>query len=117
MRAHPLTALIFGLTLMLGINLSAPAGMSSPGLFSQAEPAGAIQEAAEQEGIQASSEPEKVLGSPKDIKEETAIYVFLGWLWLSILVLIYLLRLKIRECDRLDNFDYFLTPEKPEPEA
>jgi hypothetical protein len=57
-------------------------------------------------------ELEKSLPGPKDIVERVAIYVFLGWLWLSILVLIYALRLKIRESDRLHDFAYFDTDKK-----
>jgi len=45
--------------------------------------------------------PEKIVPSPHNIKEKTAIYVFLAWMWVSILVLIYILRQKIREVDRL----------------
>ena len=59
--------------------------------------------------------PKKPHPGPKDIKEQVAIYVFLGWLWLSILVLIYVLRLKIRESDRLNNFAYFDTDKKSPP--
>jgi hypothetical protein len=57
-------------------------------------------------------EVEPVHPGPKDITERIAIYVFLGWLWLSILVLIYALRLKIRESDRLHDFAYFDTDKK-----
>ena len=42
-------------------------------------------------------EPEKIIPSPKNIKESTAIYVFLVWTWIGIFVLIYILRLKIKE--------------------
>ena len=52
-------------------------------------------------GIQADEEPEKVVGAPRDIKEKTGIIVFVVWIWLSILVLVYFLRLKIKETDRL----------------
>ena len=58
------------------------------------------------------TEPEKTYGGPKNITEHIAIYVFLGWLWLSILVLIYLLRLKVKECDRLNNFEYYMSVRK-----
>ncbi len=54
----------------------------------------------------------EIIGAPRNITEHIAIYVFLGWLWLSILVLIYLLRLKIKESDRLNNFEYFLSVQK-----
>ena len=51
--------------------------------------------------------PEVIVPAPKDIKEATAIYVFLGWMWLSILVLIYLLRLKVKETDRIHQLKFF----------
>ncbi|MGB8951964.1 MAG: hypothetical protein WCC06_04780 [Candidatus Aminicenantales bacterium] len=51
--------------------------------------------------------PEEVVSAPKDIKERTAIYVFLGWMWVSIFVLIYFLRLKIKEADRVYRLKFF----------
>lgn len=48
-----------------------------------------------------------VTGSPQNIKEETGIFVFVGWMWLSIIVLIFFLRLKIREADRLFRLNFF----------
>lgn len=44
---------------------------------------------------------EKIVPGPQGIKESTGIYVFIAWVWLAILVLIYFLRLKIKEVDRL----------------
>jgi hypothetical protein len=111
MRAHPISASALGLFLILGVCVVGAAGMSHTMDGFQVEQEEAVKAKPEAEG------QEKVYGEPKDIKEAWAIYVFLGWLWLSILVLIYLLRLKIRECDRLDNFDYFLNPDKPHREA
>ena len=52
-------------------------------------------------------EPEKIIPSPRNIKESTAIYVFLAWLWVGIFVLIYILRLKIKEVDRLHKIKFF----------
>jgi hypothetical protein len=49
----------------------------------------------------------KIIPGPKDIKEKTAIYVFLGWMWVSIIVLVYILKLKINEVDRLLHIKYF----------
>lgn len=51
--------------------------------------------------------PDKIHPAPQNIKEKIGIYVFLGWLWLSILVLIYFLRLKIQEADRLYELGFF----------
>ena len=48
--------------------------------------------------------------SPQDIKERTAIYVFLIWIWSIIIVLIYVLRKKIMEADRLHKLAYFDSP-------
>ena len=57
-------------------------------------------------------EEDKIIPSPKDIKEQIAIYVFLGWMWLAILVLIYFLRLKVKEVDRLYKIKFFSESEK-----
>ena len=51
--------------------------------------------------------PEKITPSPTNIKEAMGIYVFLAWIWLSVIVLIYFLRLKIKEVDRLHRLGYF----------
>jgi len=59
----------------------------------------------------AKSQPVSVVPAPQGIRESTAIYVFLGWMWLSIGVLVYLLRLKIREIDRLYYSKYY-SPDK-----
>jgi hypothetical protein len=50
---------------------------------------------------------EVIKPAPKDIKEAIGIYVFLGWMWLSIFVLIYVLRQKIKEVDRIDRLKFF----------
>ncbi len=53
---------------------------------------------------------EKIHPGPQSIKEQTAIYVFLIWTWSIIIVLIYILRKKIIEADRLHNLAYFDSP-------
>jgi hypothetical protein len=50
---------------------------------------------------------ELIVPAPKDIKEAIAIYVFLGWMWLSIFVLVYILRQKIKELDRIYKLKFF----------
>lgn len=60
---------------------------------------------------QARVEPDKIIAGPKNIKEKTAVYFFLGWMWVAIGVLIYILRLKIKEVDRLHALEFF-TPHK-----
>jgi len=58
---------------------------------------------AEQEKTETTQEEvsEKIVPGPQGIKESTGIYVFITWVWLAILVLVYFLRLKIKEVDRL----------------
>lgn len=60
---------------------------------------------------QLKEEEGKIVPSPKNIKESTAIYVFVAWMWLAIFALIYILRLKIKEADRLHQLG-FLSEEK-----
>jgi hypothetical protein len=55
--------------------------------------------------------PEKIKPAPKDIKEAVGIYVFLGWIWISIFVLVFILRQKIKETDRIYRLKFF-SPDK-----
>lgn len=82
------------------------------------------QEAVSEERIQEDQvkQGKTIIPSAKDIKERTAIYVFVGWMWLSIIVLIFILRAKIREVDRLHLIKFFsnqdrrpLLPARKEP--
>ncbi len=59
------------------------------------------------EKIQVENNQEKIIPSPENIKESTGIYVFLAWMWIAIFVLIYILRLKIKEVDRLYRLRFF----------
>jgi len=61
---------------------------------------------------QTEHEPEQIVPGPRDIKEKTAIYVFVGWVWLSVFVLIFFLKLKIRETDRLYQLKFFNSKRK-----
>jgi hypothetical protein len=51
--------------------------------------------------------PEKIVGAPQDAKQKTGIWVFVAWMWISVFVLIFLLRLKIKEVDRLYRLRFF----------
>ncbi len=62
--------------------------------------------------VQAQPQPEKIIAAPQNIKERTAIYVFVGWLWAAIFVLIYILRLEIKEADRLLDLKYYRDEKK-----
>jgi len=59
------------------------------------------------QGEQSPDVDETIVPGPKDIKQATAIYVFLGWIWLSIGILVFFLRLKIKEVDRLHELGFF----------
>ncbi len=60
-----------------------------------------VRQEEQEEKIQVKDDQEKIIPSPQNIKESTGIYVFVAWMWIAIFVLIYILRLKIREVDRL----------------
>jgi hypothetical protein len=50
---------------------------------------------------------EEIKPAPKDIKEAIGIYVFLGWIWTSIFVLVFILSQKIKEIDRIYRLKFF----------
>jgi hypothetical protein len=56
---------------------------------------------------QEKQEPEKIDSAPQDAKQKTGVLVFVAWMWISIIVLIYFLRLKIKEADRLYRLRFF----------
>jgi len=70
-------------------------------------PAQQTVEEPQKDTAQSEEESEKIVASPQNIKEETGIFVFVGWMWLSIFVLVFFLRLKIREADRLFRLKFF----------
>ncbi|MGD2245962.1 MAG: hypothetical protein PVI11_05375 [Candidatus Aminicenantes bacterium] len=49
---------------------------------------------------------DKITPGPQNIKESAGIFVFVAWMWLAIFVLIYVLRLKVKEVDRLFEIRY-----------
>ncbi len=71
-------------------------------------------ESAKGQPEQVQAKPEEIVPGPQNIKEHTAIYVFLGWMWISIAVSVYILRLKIKEIDRVYNLRFFPTAEQLE---
>jgi len=64
------------------------------------------------EKIQVKNNQEKIIPSPKNIKESTGIYVYVAWMWIAIFVIIYILRLKIKEVDRLYKLRFFPVKKK-----
>ncbi|MFQ6108085.1 MAG: hypothetical protein ACE5L7_00840 [Candidatus Aminicenantales bacterium] len=61
---------------------------------------------------QVEKEGKRIIPSPKNIKEKTGIFVFIGWMWISIIVLIFILKAKIREVDRLYLIRFFSSRKK-----
>jgi hypothetical protein len=55
---------------------------------------------------------EKIIPGPQNIKESTGIYVFVAWMWLAIFVLIYILKLKVKEVDRLFEIQFISEKKK-----
>jgi hypothetical protein len=55
---------------------------------------------------------DKIISGPQNIKESTGIFVFVAWMWLAIFVLIYILRLKIKEVGRLLEIRYLSEKKK-----
>ena len=58
-------------------------------------------------GPQAGAAGGKIHPGPKNITEKVEICVFLAWVWGVIFLLIFVLRHKIREMDRLYEIRYF----------
>jgi cytochrome c biogenesis factor len=87
--------------LVLAVFLALCFSLSDYCLAQQAAPQAKAKEA------QAKPQPERVVAAPQNIRESSHIYVFVGWMWVSIAVLIYFLRLKVKESDRLYEIKYF----------
>jgi hypothetical protein len=58
------------------------------------------------------AKPEEVRPAFLTPRERSGTYVFLGWTWLTIGVLLYFLKLKIREADRVFRTGLYGTPGK-----
>jgi hypothetical protein len=65
------------------------------------------EEQAVTEAPQEEQKPDKIVGAPQDAKQKTGIWVFVVWMWISVVVIIYFLRLKIKEVDRLYRLGFF----------
>ena len=60
-----------------------------------------------QGAIVAEKERPKVVAVPQDVREKTGVLVYAAWIWISILVIVYIFILKVREADRLHRLNYF----------
>lgn len=62
--------------------------------------------------VQAKVQPDKIVPAPQNIRERTAIYVFVAWLWAAIFVLISIVRLEIKEADRVLDLRFYREEKK-----
>lgn len=68
---------------------------------------GFSQQDIEKDVAQLENAQEKIVPGPRNIRERIGIYAFLGWMWLVVGVTVYILRLKIKEVDRLLVMKFF----------
>jgi Na+/H+ antiporter NhaC len=61
---------------------------------------------------QEKKEPENIAGGPQGVKQKTDVGVFVAWMWISIISLVFFLRLKIKEIDRLYRIRFFSSEKK-----
>ncbi len=59
--------------------------------------------------LQDKDKPEKIVAAPRDAREKTGIWVFAVWMWISVFVIVFFLRLKIKEVDRLYGLRFYST--------
>jgi hypothetical protein len=66
--------------------------------------------------VKAPPVPEIIHPAYASLKEKTAVLVFLAWLWLIVGILVWLLRMKIREADRVYGLKFYPAPkDAPRP--
>jgi len=74
---------------------------------------------AEEGTARASIRPEapmqEIESGPKDVREKTELYVFLGWMWILILISLYVLHHKARQADALARYRFFEEPPRSLP--
>ena len=51
--------------------------------------------------------PEIIVPGPRNIRERIGIFVFVAWLWAAIVILVFILRLEIREADRVHKLKLY----------
>ncbi|OHB78548.1 MAG: hypothetical protein A2W31_07580 [Planctomycetes bacterium RBG_16_64_10] len=57
----------------------------------------------------------KLESSPTDVRAKTELYLFLGWMWILIFIVLYVLRQKAKQADDLVRYRFFDEPEPPSP--
>ena len=63
--------------------------------------------------VAATAPGQETPAAPRPARERMAVYVLLAWVWLSIAVLLWLLRLRVREADRIFRMGLNRAVEKP----
>ncbi len=71
------------------------------------------QEPQKKTDAQAEQTAEEIEAGPTDIREKIGVPVFLGWMWICLIVLIYFLILKVKETDRLYELNYLKDRSSP----
>jgi hypothetical protein len=79
----------------------------------EAKPAAPAAPAAKKPAKKEVIRTEPIVPAFSGIREKTAVYVFYAWLWLSIVILIYFLRLWVKEADRVYKVKYYAPEESP----
>jgi|GEM_PF-1438497 len=79
----------------------------------EAKPAAPAAPAAKKPAKKEVIRTEPIVPAFSGIREQTAVYVFYAWLWLSIVVMIYFLRLWVKEADRVYKAKYYAPEESP----
>ena len=92
------------LTLALALLMPVLLRAASPQAAPQAAPAKTTAK------VKAPPAPEIIHPAFADLKEKTAVLVFLVWLWIIVGILVWLLRMKIREADRVHALKFYPDP-------
>ena len=57
--------------------------------------------------IQTEAPAQALESGPGDVREKTELYVFLGWMWILILIALYVLHHEARQADALARYRFF----------
>lgn len=106
------TACFLLIVLIMGVFSAFAATIQQPAPEEKAKSVQAPPPPTKDKAVQVQPQPEKIIAAPQNIKERTAIYVFVAWLWAAIIVLIYITRLEIKEADRLLNLKFYRDEKK-----
>jgi beta-lactamase regulating signal transducer with metallopeptidase domain len=97
------------LTLILALAVVLPAILSAQATPQTNEVQAATQAAPAKPAAKpkAPAEPVTIYPVYSSLKEKTAVLVFLAWLWVVVGILVWLLRMKIREADRVHGLKFY----------